>query len=341
MSKTLIVHIGAGKTGTSSIQAALTENEQILAKHKIRYLGMVLENGQKTYSWQYPEGSVDLFDLDALRQQNEVFNVLSSELTADDGANVLVWSNEWMFGRHDSFIPALTAIKGLGYTVKIICYVREHGSWSRSAYEQWGINNKAYSGRVKSYREYFKVRPIRFMADVSPWLVSFGPDVGLRNFDCRDDIVGDFFSVLGINHACPKPRANKRLKPEELLARAIFNNASTSPTPPKLLRCFRPQNLHPVISSESLMNSLLPTAEDIEWVRNDSAEDLKGLNRILESCGEPPLQYDDISDSGFVIDQDALNMLLLKLLACQERRILELDNKLAAAVKACESDERN
>lgn len=90
MPKTLVVHIGAGKTGTSSIQAALKENGKLLEQHKIKYLGMLLEFAHKQYPWQYPEGSVDLLKLPVGRQKREVLEILKKEIDGDDSADTLV-----------------------------------------------------------------------------------------------------------------------------------------------------------------------------------------------------------------------------------------------------------
>lgn len=235
-----------------------------------------------------------------------------------------------MFGRHNSFIPALNAAKGLGCNVTIVCYVREHGSWSRSAYEQWGIKHKTYRGEIKSYREYFEAYPIRFMSSIDPWIKAFDTNVQLRNFDSRGDVVSDFFTELGIDEEFHASRVNEKLSPEELLARAVFNNLSPPPTSPvEFLRCFRAQKLHTQLGSDSWMNRLLPTPDDIEWIRNETSADLSQLNQILTSSGEPPLEYREVRLSEYRSNQDALNMLLLQLLAIQAKRITRLEGELS------------
>lgn len=330
MTKSLIVHIGAGKTGTSSIQAALKENWKLLEQHRVKYLGMLLEYSHKEYPWQYPGGSVDLLRLPVGRQKREMLDILKKEIDGNDSTDTLVWSNEWMFGRHNSFIPALNASKELGYNVMIVCYLREHGSWSRSAYEQWGIKHKTYRGEIKSYREYFEANPISFMAAINPWIKAFDCNVQLRNFDSRGDVVSDFFAELGIDKEFHASRVNEKLSPEELLARAVFNNLSPPPTSPvEFLRCFRAQKLHTPLGLESWVNRLLPTPNDIEWIRNETAADLTQLNQILESSGEPPLEYREVKLSELKTNQDTLNMLLLELLSVQAKRITRLESEIS------------
>jgi hypothetical protein len=330
MTKTLIVHIGAGKTGTSSIQAALKENGKLLEQHRVKYLGMLLEYSHKEYPWQFPGGSVDFLRLPVGRQKREVLDILKKEIEGDDSTDTLVWSNEWMFGRHNTFIPALNAAKEFGYNVIIVCYVREHGSWSRSAYEQWGIKHKTYVGEIKTYREYFEANPIRFMASINPWIKAFDCNVKLRNFESRGDVVSDFFAELVINEEFRASRVNEKLSPEELLARAVFNNLSPSPTSPvEFLRCFRAQELHTPLGSESWMKRLLPTPDDIEWLRKATSADLGQLNQILKSSGEPPLVYREVRLSEYKNNQDVLNMLLLQLLTIQAKRISRLESELS------------
>ena len=49
----IILHIGAGKTGTTSIQSALEKETKLLTEQGFKYLGLMLENCyDKKYIWQ-------------------------------------------------------------------------------------------------------------------------------------------------------------------------------------------------------------------------------------------------------------------------------------------------
>ena len=301
--KTLIVHIGAGKTGTSSIQASLKENSKLLKQHRIKYSGMLFEYSQRLHYWQHPNFSEDILKFPVEKLKQELLEIMRKELVEDESVDTLVWSNEWLFGRHNFFIPALSALEGLGCDVKIICYLREHGSWSKSAYVQWGIKHKTYSGEIKTYREYFDARPVCFMAAVKPWIDAFGRNVELKNYEYRGDVVSDFFKGLGINNEISSSRINEQLGAEELLTRAVFNNLIDSDAHPSdFLKAFDRDDFKDIQGAESWLNSCLPNSEDIDWLRDQTSQDLNQINQLLQSMGEPHLEYRNVTLKEFKIN---------------------------------------
>lgn len=78
----LIVHIGAGKTGSTSIQSTLRENQKVLAENGCKYLGMMLEKAQprSSYDWQQPSGSPMFFSLTPDLASMQLYDLLKSEL---------------------------------------------------------------------------------------------------------------------------------------------------------------------------------------------------------------------------------------------------------------------
>ena len=194
-----------------------------------------------------------------------------------------------MFGRHQLFVPALVSAKESGLEVKIICYFREHVSWSLSAYEQWALKHKSYGGKIKSYRQYFSDNPISFAGNIKPWMDAFEGSIELRNFDCRDDVVNDFFEGIGISEEPVCCRINEKMGSEELLARAVFNNMLSEPAVPlEFTRSLKVQDLDIEQGAAAWIRSLLPSQEDVEWLRQQVSLDLDQLNRFLALSGEPP-----------------------------------------------------
>lgn len=50
---TLYVHIGTGKTGSTTIQSSLLENDLILQQEGVKYLGLMLDKGHShQFDWQ-------------------------------------------------------------------------------------------------------------------------------------------------------------------------------------------------------------------------------------------------------------------------------------------------
>lgn len=329
MIQEIIVHIGTGKTGSSSIQRALRKNKSLLESHKIKYLGLALEASKKIYSWQNPALIMELISMPQKRQTEEVIEVLTREIKSNTKHNRLVWSGEYIFGMDRTFVPALLAISEMGIKVTIVAYFREHASWAISAYEQWALKHKTYSGRLMSFKEYFTERPINFSRIIKPWVDNFKETISLRNFAHRGDVVNDFFKELGIEDKIFLERANEKISPEELLSRSLFNNTlATSALPQEIIDSLQLKNLDFCQGAEDWINKLLPTYDDLEWIRGSSLADFKLLNQHLVEFGEPPLQFKELSITTFKINQDRLNMILLQMVITQSMRISQLEKAL-------------
>src|SRR6266545_260795 len=143
----LIVHIGNGKTGTSSIQETLRLSQDKLRQRGIVYLGLNLEHvPDKKYEWQRASGSEKFHALDAEVATAQLFEILHSAVNfvKSLGISRAIWSNEWLFARGKAAVPALSALAADGVEVKILAYVRRHDAWARSSYIQWGLKHKTY-----------------------------------------------------------------------------------------------------------------------------------------------------------------------------------------------------
>lgn len=100
----MIVHVGHGKTGSSSIQQSLNLAGDRLGQQGVHYLGLMLEHAQtrKRFPWQNQIGSGLFFDqMDAEQARAELLEVLEAEVEQLQAAKVAraIWSNEWLLKR--------------------------------------------------------------------------------------------------------------------------------------------------------------------------------------------------------------------------------------------------
>ena len=298
---TLIVHIGAGKTGTSSIQSTLQQNKAGLDSQGVKYLGIMLENA--SYSpkepWQTPKAAANHLHLTKETQFcSSAFTVLHRELNAlgDSGYTRSIWSNEVLLEKPDSIIPALLKLQDHGHNITIQCYIRRHDSWARSAYVQWGIKHKTYSGPVVSFNEWTRHRDSswgRFHDLLKPWQDCFGDNLMVFNFDFAGNVVEHFLRVNDIKGIEPR-HGNASPPVEEIAAQAVFNSRSQDPILPLDFDEFmRIEKRHDLTgASVPPLDELMPSVDELIKFSRERQEDIQSINALLLSKGEPPLSFD-------------------------------------------------
>ena len=149
-----IVHVGIGKTGTSSIQYYL--NQVADSSDEFLFTGYLFERLQhKQFEWQRVSGT-PMFALVPKEQlRRELTSVLQAciDEAKSKGLKTIVWSNEALCDM--AWLPSMLQQLWPG-ELTTICFVREPASYSISAYYQWGIKHKIYAGEVPSYAEFVK-----------------------------------------------------------------------------------------------------------------------------------------------------------------------------------------
>jgi len=228
----LILHIGMGKTGSSSIQRALSESAEMLRAQKVEYLGMWFDmidpafrgvsNQDKFYS-QPPE---------VLRQQAQVFLGALRRRAEEAGTETFILSNEAFSGNSGALQPFLGEL-GKEIEVRAIGYARNPWSWLPSAYVQWGIRDKTGEGPVPGYEE--KARQlVRWYKGLIEWDERISGILEVRNYDQAEDIVQDFAQAAGVDIVIPQKRVLERGEDGEILLRALFNNRFPKHVLPRL-----------------------------------------------------------------------------------------------------------
>jgi hypothetical protein len=132
MKKSLLVHIGTGKTGSTAIKQALGAAKTALLDQGVHYWGLNLEGADKQaqlFPWQQTSGTQQLQKLSVAEAGSQVRQALERALAALPEQHLAVWSNESIYERPDVFIPAIQeATTAQSASCTVICYVRSHGN---------------------------------------------------------------------------------------------------------------------------------------------------------------------------------------------------------------------
>ncbi len=290
----LIVHVGNGKTGTTSIQQTLAKGGDALAAQGARYLGFALENcsARKKLPWQ-THGTFQelLLHADLHTAHVQLYRQLQAELEAlaAQGITRAIWSNEALFQQSAATVHALKRLQNEGITVRIIGYVRRHDQWARSAYAQWGIKHKIYPGPVKTFAEWVEARSLALARAVNVWESHFGPAFELRNFDAIPDVTVDFLEFCGLQ-GVPAIRAYETPGTDVLAAWALYNSRQPDPQSPAAFeRIVRHAGItDPDSPKLPEIPALMPSEEQLDGLLATYREDIDEINALLVAKGQPP-----------------------------------------------------
>lgn len=218
----LILHIGMGKTGTSSIQHALNASRNDLLANKTQYLGMWFNLIDPAYANHL--GLRKLFD-DFADKSDAYAAKFAEGLEKEsnkNGTNAFILSNEAIFGSFHKIEPFLTALKDK-IDLELILYVRNPRSWLPSAYTQWNIHHKTNKGPLKSFKENAGSL-LRMYENIFKWHDAFPNNLTSRRHETNIDVVADFATTCDISLLNSGKRVLDRSEPAETLLRAAFNN---------------------------------------------------------------------------------------------------------------------
>ena len=336
----IFVHIGAGKTGTSSMQLTLKENQSILNSMGIHYLGMILEHASiKRYSWQnYPAGNFNLLDNSvAFDQVLEIFNETTNELSKK-GIHTLIWINESFLADRKKMIPILQFLQK-EHDVEVIAYLRKHETWIRSAYVQWGIKHKVYSGKVKSFKEWYTPNRVCFYNQIKCYLDAFPKNLMLKNMEAQENLVESFLDYCKIEDKNIKIiKYNESPTDEELLLRAVYNNFIQDPALPfrfdeEFLKSKGQDGIGDWHTPRYFLESLLPSSEDIEQVHKDVSADREALNKLLSNCNEKSFVSAPVEPKNVEVDSEKLLLFLINKVIDQSFQIDDLRKKITDMIE--------
>jgi hypothetical protein len=334
----LVVHIGSGKTGTSSIQETLRAGAAALRAGGTAYLGLMLEGaGPQRFPWQTPNGSDAFFrSLEPAAAAEQAYQVLAEALPAlgAQGITRAIWSNEWMFQRPAAVLPALLRLQAEGVRLEVVCYVRRIDAWLYSAYVQWGVKDKQHRGPVKPFREWRKGRDFAFHRHVAAWAERLGASLKLRNFDASGDVVADFLRDFAGGADLPQRRENETPYPALLAAWMVHNSGLEGPARPQRFAALaRPSGVLRPPEGVQPLSAMLPSEADLAVARAEHREDTARLNALLAAQGQPPLETEGALREVVLPDPWDMQVLLLRMVLSLQAQVEELKGALAEARK--------
>ena len=329
----LIFHIGAGKTGSSSIQQTLKNSSERLIAEGFLYTGLIFEsNVDHIYQWQNVSKIEDFHALSVSETKNQLSNLLKNiiEKAEKDNINTIIWSNESFFGRASKVLSVLKEFEKMGHRIKIIAYVRRHDSWARSAYIQWGLKHKTYKGDIQPFAQWIKKRKPRFSKGIREVLDIFPETFYIRNMDVTSDVVNDFLTLCGISTSkIDKIRDNDSPGNEELFLRTLFNSNFNGQVLPQRFDNTLGRELDYKHTINEYMDLLLPSKEEIDNIRREVKEDWEETNEMLVKKGQPPLQDSPLPEKDYHVNEEKLMKVLCEIVLKQSIRI----NRLEALLK--------
>lgn len=319
----LIVHIGAGKTGSTAIQFSLREaaTGPALARQGAGYVGLMLERvpGARRHDW-CAEGAPQKFfqARDRAQTDAEVYQVIRGELErlAARGINRVIWSNEAFLVQNQRIIPILQRLAADGVPIRVVAYVRRHDARARSAYVEFGLKSKRNEGGLRPFADWARDHAIRYADNLALWQAAFPGALRLYNFDAVGDVGAHFCAAVGLE-GIVSVRANESPSDPLLAAWAVYNGSRPEPTwANDFRRVAQPLKIqNPATPPVPPLEALMPGDADLAALRDSCRGDLEAVNAILSAQGQPVLEFTDrgagrpVQVSSWDMDQMMLRMI--------------------------------
>lgn len=336
MNKTIFLHIGTFKTGTTSIQAAIKKNKRRLEKKGVYIPGSMMDGHHELpISLLREVGGFDArwAGYDNVRNWRKIWDKLIKEIENTALPKIVV-SSEFFCDFYQK-----QARKNIGrlkkilndylspYDIKVVCYLRDILPYAKSMYQEIAKSSSLSIGYKKFIEEAVKedsihIRPsgyLNFYKEVfgerSLLLLEYNKSI-LRN----GDVVADFFHLIGGDFECDENetyRKNQSLSDHMLEIKKAMNVARIES---------RSYNL-------MLSKKLLEIDQETEKQLNDDAleELLKDEYAILKNDYNMDFQNKTLgigkdAEPGYDIDHRVNHMLLAHIIK-QNKRIIELLEK--------------
>lgn len=211
LAKTVFLHIGTQKTGTTTLQTVGRENREALARQGVLYPlapGRTNHTGLTLYA-AGAIGNRDLMREAGLSSAEDVtayqraLPVRLSEEIASSGCPTVWLSNEHLSSRvrqSDQLRRVADMLHHLGETVTVVVYLRHQPEFYLSSYS---MNIKAGSSKEtlppQSERDYY----YNYDMMLSVWAEAFGEKaIKVRVYErpalMKGDVVDDMFAIMGI-----------------------------------------------------------------------------------------------------------------------------------------------
>jgi len=349
--KKLIIHIGTGKTGISSIRTSATASISNLSKNNIFYLGKFFERSpdpSKRANNSFHKGAHWLRDQWDVSKEKIFHQTLNDLILKEPDGSTFFILNESLHHLHHPFASSLKAFEvKTGIKIKIKSYARSHGNYSVSAYKQWGLKHKTNIGPTMSYTEWCKKFERIFICygrQLKAWKEIYGDDMTTYNYDQIDNVALHFQNILREESNQPhitmdKSDAQSNQTPcmDRLILHALANHGIQQQALPAHLEKVLKRHPLPQANLANLeLNSLIPTSQEIEAIitSNSVKEDQTIVNDLLKDSNEK-LLFNSSDPNTDTKTPNGEHILLIKALSnllnvliSQDQTIAELEKNI-------------
>lgn len=205
--KTVYLHIGFGKTGTSSVQLFSFNNREKLIELGLLYPTTGLS----------PYAHHDLAPYQTIEMPGEIgalYKILVEEIARSHVNRVLISSENFCF-LEKSHVVKIKEFLSV-YHVKIIFYVRNQVKLIESTFLQWQREGWQYENSIERFYNEHKAS-FDFSLRIQPWIEEFGIDsIIVRVYDSRTiggDTCLDVMKILGVELGREIENSNTRENP--------------------------------------------------------------------------------------------------------------------------------
>ncbi|GJM09435.1 MAG: hypothetical protein DHS20C11_17110 [Lysobacteraceae bacterium] len=336
----LIIHAGAGKTGSTAIQQALGRNQGRLEKQGACYCGLVFDRVGAPRKPGVPIS--EEFD-GKLRLGPEAFgDYLRSQLAGvqdyckQHELQRAIWSNEAIFSQVETVGPALRRLSD-DFNLRFVAFVRRQDYWFLSAYKQWGIRHKNYSGVVQDFETWYqRFKPNGdFSKTLAQWESYVGIDrMDIRVYDKTDDVLSDFLSLIGIDGSgftLANDRGYQSPPPSVLALYKIFNSQFEDSVHPEALSRALERTKLLGFPTKAIQPDLgLPNRTRLEAILTEFADSNRSLERYSKREYSVAFPSDSMrrDPSEDIVDSDQLVASLLLMLVEQDKRLQRCEARL-------------
>ncbi len=215
----LIVHIGPGRSGSTSIQTTLGENRQALARQGVVWPDAALENSCNFRA---------LAEALSAGQRTAALDGLLQCIAANPHARVVV-SSEFLWKVGPDGTRFLRQMLPPEQPTRIVLYLRPYGEWLQSLYLHRPEGAESEGG----FDRFFARRGTRYLTvrrAVTAWATAFGTEAIAVRYTAdlpRRDAAADFVHVIGAELRTIPRRAQSRSWLIGELARAMVAHEAT------------------------------------------------------------------------------------------------------------------
>ena len=225
----IIFHIGMGKTGTSAIQKKLEENIFDLRTLGAEYLGLYdfLPEEFKDIAKQH-----NFYTANELVQEKAAHRLIEHIRDLSIHRKYII-SNESLWGYPLQLQPFFkTLVEDPEIDIEFVGFLRNPDDWLKSAYQQWGIVDKSYYGKLASYKDKASELFQAYHACYD-WLNTYHEKVKFISYDNTNDVVKTFLNHCELALDVSEPDFfYSTASREELLFRALYNDLCEGPASP-------------------------------------------------------------------------------------------------------------